>query len=59
MSENKVEVFVGIDVSKSTLEVRIEPPGEAFHHHCARILTSDDRTWGHGSIDHPRTRETG
>jgi transposase len=30
MSENKVEVFVGIDVSKSTLEVRIEPPGEAF-----------------------------
>jgi transposase len=25
-----VEVFVGIDVSKSTLEVRIEPPGEAF-----------------------------
>jgi transposase len=30
MSENNVEVFVGIDVSKSTLEVRIEPPGEAF-----------------------------
>ena len=30
MSENKVEVFVGIDVSKSTLEVRIEPAGESF-----------------------------
>jgi transposase len=30
MSENKVEVFVGIDVCKSTLDVRIEPPGESF-----------------------------
>lgn len=30
MSENKVEVFVGIDVSKSTLDVRIEPAGESF-----------------------------
>ncbi|MGZ3601907.1 MAG: IS110 family RNA-guided transposase [Ktedonobacterales bacterium] len=30
MSENKVEVFVGIDVSKSKLDVRIEPQGEWF-----------------------------
>ena len=30
MSESKVEVFVGVDVSKSTLDVRIEPPGESF-----------------------------
>jgi transposase len=30
MSESKVEVFVGIDVSKSSLEVRIEPSGEWF-----------------------------
>ena len=30
MSESKVEVFVGIDVCKSTLDVRIEPPGEWF-----------------------------
>jgi transposase len=30
MSESKVEVFVGIDVCKSTLDVRIEPPGEVF-----------------------------
>ena len=30
MSESKEEVFVGIDVSKSTLEVRIEPLGESF-----------------------------
>ncbi len=30
MSENKVEIFVGVDVSKSTLDVRIEPLGESF-----------------------------
>ena len=30
MSENKVEIFVGVDVSKSTLDVRIEPPGESL-----------------------------
>lgn len=30
MSENNVEVFVGIDVSKSKLDVRIEPLGESF-----------------------------
>ena len=30
MSESKEQVFVGIDVSKSTLEVRIEPLGESF-----------------------------
>lgn len=30
MSENKVESFVGIDVSKATLEVRIEPGGEVL-----------------------------
>lgn len=30
MSESKVETFVGIDVSKSTLEVRIEPQGQSF-----------------------------
>ncbi len=36
MSENKAEVFVGIDVSKSTLDVRIEPSGESFQ------LANDD-----------------
>jgi hypothetical protein len=30
MSESKLVVFVGIDVSKGTLDVRIEPPGEVF-----------------------------
>ncbi|WP_028670651.1 IS110 family transposase [Saccharospirillum impatiens] len=30
MSENITEVFVGIDVSKSTLDVGLEPSGEAF-----------------------------
>lgn len=30
MSESQVEMFVGIDVSKATLEVRIEPLGESF-----------------------------
>ena len=30
MSENNVEVFVGIDVSKSRLDVQIEPLGESF-----------------------------
>jgi len=30
MSENKSEMFVGIDVSKATLDVRIEPLGEWF-----------------------------
>ena len=30
MSKSQVEMFVGIDVSKSTLEVRIEPLGESF-----------------------------
>lgn len=30
MSQNKVEIFVGVDVSKSTLDVRIEPAGESF-----------------------------
>lgn len=30
MSESKVEVFVGIDVCKSTLDVRVEPLGETF-----------------------------
>jgi transposase len=30
MSESKVESFVGIDVSKDTLEVRIEPQAESF-----------------------------
>lgn len=30
MSESKEQMFVGIDVSKSTLEVRIEPLGESF-----------------------------
>jgi transposase len=30
MSESKVETFVGIDVSKDTLEVCIEPQSEAF-----------------------------
>ncbi len=31
MSETKVEVFVGIDVSKSTLDVCIEPFGQMLH----------------------------
>ncbi|MCC6940997.1 MAG: transposase [Novosphingobium sp.] len=30
MSENTVEIFVGIDVSKSTLDVHIAPPGESL-----------------------------
>lgn len=30
MSENRVEVFVGVDVSKSTLDVCIEPSGESL-----------------------------
>lgn len=31
MNETKVEVFVGIDVSKSTLDVYIEPFGQTLH----------------------------
>lgn len=31
MSENVVEKFAGIDVSKATLDVCIEPPGKALH----------------------------
>jgi len=31
MSENEVEVFVGIDVSKRALDVQIEPPAESLH----------------------------
>ena len=31
MNETKVEKFVGIDVSKSTLDICVEPPGEALH----------------------------
>lgn len=31
MNETKVEVFVGIDVSKSTLDVCIEPHGQTLH----------------------------
>src|SRR5919201_843546 len=30
MSENKVEMFVGIDVSKDTLQVRVEPHAQSF-----------------------------
>jgi len=30
MNESKVEVFVGVDVSKNTLDVRIEPLGESL-----------------------------
>jgi transposase len=31
MSEKQLECFVGIDVSKTSLDVRIEPPGESLH----------------------------
>jgi len=31
MNEKSVESFVGIDVSKNTLDLRIEPAGEAMH----------------------------
>lgn len=31
MSENRLESFVGIDVSKNTLDVQIEPSGESLH----------------------------
>lgn len=31
MNEKLVESFVGIDVSKNTLDLRIEPAGEAMH----------------------------
>lgn len=37
MSENAVEVFVGIDVSKSTLDVRVEPLGE-----CMQVGNDDE-----------------
>jgi transposase len=31
MSANEIETFVGIDVSKSTLDIRIEPDSETLH----------------------------
>jgi len=31
MNETIVEKFVGIDVSKSTLDVCIKPPGQTLH----------------------------
>lgn len=31
MSEMTVETFVGIDVSKGTLDLRIDPAGETLH----------------------------
>ena len=30
MSTNEVETFVGIDVSKNTLDIRIEPASESL-----------------------------
>ena len=31
MSANEVETFVGIDVSKNTLDIRIEPASDTLH----------------------------
>jgi transposase len=31
MSENQMESFVGVDVAKNTLDLRIEPAGESLH----------------------------
>ena len=42
MSESTVEKFVGVDVSKATLDICIMPPGQAMH------VTYDDAGIGHG-----------